>query len=235
MQTFNLSAGRPEPAKGRKASSRASIMVYGSKLHFSDTLATVIRSEYPGLEILRSDDLRDLENRDVRALILGAERLDAFADNFEVASCVAPNAVVVQCFEHLDSARSTYQGNRSVLSGRLISFLPMNVRFEVWMSLLRLFLLGQTFIPCEFFWAEEAHSLSQGAPCSPAASRPFGGLTQRETEVLAWAAKGFQNKLIASQLEVSEHTVKLHMHNVIRKLGVRNRTEAAHLYHSESS
>ncbi len=210
-------------------------MVYGSKLHFSDTLAAVIRSEYPGLEVIRSEDFRDLENRDVRALILGAERLDAFVKNFDVASLAAPNAVVVQCFEDLDSARSTYRENRSVLSGRLVSFLPMNVRFEVWMSLLRLFLLGQTFIPCEFFWTEDANTAPQKASEPRTVSRHFAGLTQRETEVLAWAARGFQNKLIASRLEVSEHTVKLHMHNVIRKLGVRNRTEAAHLFHSETS
>ncbi len=45
--------------------------------------------------------------------------------------------------------------------------------------------------------------------------------------MLKSAAGGKQNKLIADELKLSQHTVKLHMHHVIAKLGVHNRTEAA--------
>ena len=52
-------------------------------------------------------------------------------------------------------------------------------------------------------------------------------LTTREAQVLSCVAEGKQNKLIANRLGLSEHTVKLHIHHVIAKLGVNNRTEAA--------
>ncbi len=54
-------------------------------------------------------------------------------------------------------------------------------------------------------------------------------LTVREAEVLAWATLGHTNARIATRLVVSELTVKKHMENVLRKLGVRNRIEAAAL------
>jgi DNA-binding NarL/FixJ family response regulator len=40
-------------------------------------------------------------------------------------------------------------------------------------------------------------------------------------------ARGLSNQAIAKELWVTEQTVKFHLHNVYRKLGVKNRTEAA--------
>lgn len=56
------------------------------------------------------------------------------------------------------------------------------------------------------------------------------GLTRREKEVLAHVSQGGRNKTIAHQMSLSEHTVKLHLHNAITKIGARNRTEAATWY-----
>jgi DNA-binding CsgD family transcriptional regulator len=55
-------------------------------------------------------------------------------------------------------------------------------------------------------------------------------LTKRERQVLAMVSRGLQNKSIASDLNLSEHTVKIHLHNIITKLGTHNRTEAAAVY-----
>ena len=52
-------------------------------------------------------------------------------------------------------------------------------------------------------------------------------LTERETEVLRLLARGKANKEIARELNVSENTVKSHVHNVLAKLGVLSRTQAA--------
>ncbi|MGH6862017.1 MAG: response regulator transcription factor, partial [Phyllobacterium sp.] len=43
-------------------------------------------------------------------------------------------------------------------------------------------------------------------------------------------SEGLQNKIIADRLTLSEHTVKVHVHNLIRKLRVHNRTQAAAVY-----
>ena len=52
-------------------------------------------------------------------------------------------------------------------------------------------------------------------------------LTERETEVLRLLARGKANKEIASDLFVEEKTVKVHVSSILRKLGVRSRTQAA--------
>jgi DNA-binding NarL/FixJ family response regulator len=54
-------------------------------------------------------------------------------------------------------------------------------------------------------------------------------LTAREMEVVRLAAIGLPNKSIARELDVSEGTIKLHLHNIYTKLGVSNRTELAAL------
>ncbi len=52
-------------------------------------------------------------------------------------------------------------------------------------------------------------------------------LTQRELEILRLVAEGHTNGHIARQLWVTEQTVKFHLSNTYRKLGVANRTEAS--------
>jgi len=52
-------------------------------------------------------------------------------------------------------------------------------------------------------------------------------LTQRELEILCLVAEGQTNGRIARQLWVTEQTVKFHLSNTYRKLGVANRTEAS--------
>jgi two-component system, NarL family, response regulator LiaR len=59
------------------------------------------------------------------------------------------------------------------------------------------------------------------APESPEA------LTERETEVLKLLARGRANKQIASTLFLEEKTVKGYVSNILRKLGVQSRTQAA--------
>jgi DNA-binding NarL/FixJ family response regulator len=52
-------------------------------------------------------------------------------------------------------------------------------------------------------------------------------LTGREIEILSYVAEGFTNARIARELWVTEQTVKFHLSNAYRKLGVANRTEAS--------
>jgi len=52
-------------------------------------------------------------------------------------------------------------------------------------------------------------------------------LTNRETQIVKMVAQGLRNKEIAETLFVSEGTVKLHIHNVFKKLNIRGRMELA--------
>jgi DNA-binding NarL/FixJ family response regulator len=48
-------------------------------------------------------------------------------------------------------------------------------------------------------------------------------LTQREQQVVKLVCKGLSNKLVARTLDVSEGTIKAHLHAIFRKLGVQSR------------
>ena len=68
----------------------------------------------------------------------------------------------------------------------------------------------------------------------PADGRHFGaelGLSERESQVVALAAEGASNPEIARTLYVGTETVKSHLRSAFAKLGVRNRVEAAVLFH----
>ncbi len=53
------------------------------------------------------------------------------------------------------------------------------------------------------------------------------GLTRRETEILRLVAEGNSNPDVARLLWITNHTVKFHLANTYRKLGIRNRIEAS--------
>jgi two-component system, NarL family, response regulator LiaR len=57
--------------------------------------------------------------------------------------------------------------------------------------------------------------------------QPVSGLTERELEVRRLIARGLPNKLIAQELVVSEKTVKTHVSNILAKLHLTDRTQAA--------
>ncbi len=86
--------------------------------------------------------------------------------------------------------------------------------------------------------AEGIRAAARGeSPLDPRAARtvlaarsepdPAAGLSPREREVLELLVAGLPNKLIARRLEISEKTVKSHLTNVFRAIGVTDRTQAA--------
>jgi len=63
---------------------------------------------------------------------------------------------------------------------------------------------------------------------------PSFDLTQREKQVLSFLAKGATNKDIARALDLQVVTVKLHVRSLCRKIGAKNRTQAALLAHENN-
>jgi DNA-binding NarL/FixJ family response regulator len=61
----------------------------------------------------------------------------------------------------------------------------------------------------------------------PATPDPFSELSERELEILRLIADGHANKEIARRLVISERTARTHVSNILRKLGLSSRTQAA--------
>ncbi|MGE0314176.1 MAG: LuxR C-terminal-related transcriptional regulator [Lautropia sp.] len=74
--------------------------------------------------------------------------------------------------------------------------------------------------------ATPAAQARSGATTAPAGAHPHG-LSARELEVLTLLAAGDSNKVIARRLDLSPHTVKRHVANILGKLGVDTRGQAA--------
>ena len=69
------------------------------------------------------------------------------------------------------------------------------------------------------------------APEPERAPQELSGLTRRELEILQLVSEGHSNAQLARMLWVTEQTVKFHLSNTYRKLGVANRTEASRYAH----
>jgi DNA-binding CsgD family transcriptional regulator len=88
------------------------------------------------------------------------------------------------------------------------------------------FSLGACTLLAEIEGLGRLHRLPLSAPSAPSEPCPFG-LTSREAEVLAWITAGWSNRQIGEKLFISPKTVSVHISNILRKLDVGSRYEAA--------
>jgi two-component system, NarL family, response regulator len=114
-------------------------------------------------------------------------------------------------------ALTTYGGDediRRALAAGVHAYLTKDVLHDELLKAIRAVYAGQTYLP-----AAVAASL--------AAQMPRPDLSARELQVLALIVRGQANKQIAFSLSIAEHTVKNHVKNILSKLGVQDRTQAA--------
>ncbi len=64
-------------------------------------------------------------------------------------------------------------------------------------------------------------------PNTPPAASALDALTPRELEILGYLAAGHSNKIIARKLNLAESTIKVHVQNILRKLELSSRVQAA--------
>jgi len=108
---------------------------------------------------------------------------------------------------------------REAIHGGAMGFLTKSSTHEIMIQALKLVLSGGIYLPPSV--------LEQSDPAID--SQPnIEGLTQRQLDVLRFLIEGKPNKVIARNLNVSEHTVKAHLSTVFSILGAHNRTEAVY-------
>lgn len=117
------------------------------------------------------------------------------------------------------------QRARQILSTGARGFLPASLSLRVLMGAIDLVLAGGVYVPSTLIDGGQSRPGSwQGN--SPV-SEPWSELTRRQRDVLGLISQGKSNKLIADALSMSESTVKAHVKQIIKRLNVANRTQAA--------
>jgi DNA-binding NarL/FixJ family response regulator len=100
-------------------------------------------------------------------------------------------------------------------------YIPTSVSLEVAIEAMHLVRAGGMFVPAESL--KVARQLAD----SFLPSKHTGMFTARQVAVLEALRRGKANKIIAHELNMCESTVKLHIRNIMKKVGARNRTEVA--------
>ena len=114
-------------------------------------------------------------------------------------------------------ALTTYGGDediRRALSAGVQAYLTKDVLHDELIKAIHAVHGGQTYLPA-------------GVAAALAAQMPRPDLSAREVQVLELIVQGQANKQIAYSLSIAEHTVKNHVKNILSKLGVQDRTQAA--------
>jgi DNA-binding CsgD family transcriptional regulator len=208
----------------------------GNGLDFSDVNLRMAMLENVNLNCQRVSSMNDLffmsgeRAEQVRLIVVNETRINELVKNIRKLREKFTEAHFAIAYRNLEPARRFLHGAGASPEFSNVGFLPMDMEINRWLSILRLLIYGETYVP---------RSLHQSLPepvespvnlPSPEVEDLGQVLTEREQEVLYSVSAGKQNKIIAADLNLSEHTVKLHVHNIMTKLGVNNRTEAAIRY-----
>jgi len=187
-------------------------------------LCEVLKRIEPAAEIFECDDLEKAtklaaENDGLDLIVLdlvmpGMTGVDGCAV-IQRERPGTPVAIVSGQFSRTDVVRALRNG----VSG----FISKSLGLRGLENALRVVLAGDKYVPVELMGID-----GSGAPGDiEKETGPFATLTLRQRQVLGELVTGRSNAAIALGLDISEATVKLHVGGILRKLGARNRTEAA--------
>ena len=163
------------------------------------------------------------------------------------ADGAGPNLIVIDCGNDPEAARTDLEHLRSWYPGARIVVLTAcedptfliacfgapidglvskNVSSSALLKSLHLIMAGERVFPSQLV----AMLLAGGASAHLSGPKLQAGspsLSERETQILQCLVAGDSNKAIANRLRVTEATVKVHLKSILRKIQVRNRTQAA--------
>ncbi|MEP1930688.1 MAG: response regulator transcription factor [Roseibium sp.] len=219
---------------------KGSIFYIGAQDKFPDELEHCINREINEgifVRIKKKNDLCSAQQKEEYSKRLFLIDDSSGIEIREIVSCLIekfPQANLCMLVNDTHVLESKIREN--IQEGLVRSILPMNLRVDLWLGAIRLMLNGGHYIPADAIrymgpdGTKIRHLQSNQAAGNGNINQRCSKLTKRELEVLHLISEGHQNKNIADKLSISEHTIKLHIHHIISKLGVNNRTEAAAVY-----
>ncbi|WP_243367884.1 response regulator transcription factor [Microvirga solisilvae] len=164
------------------------------------------------------DEIQPLLNARSGVSLLIADAAQDFAATCERIRSLKkqiPTIRVVMLVERYD-----FNQMLAAIEAGAAAYLVKSTSPEALVKTLDLVMLGEMIFPVTIFpRLREMAAVPQAGKVK--------GLTERETAVLECLTQGESNKEIARRLEISEGTVKVHIKAILRKLQVKNRTQAA--------
>lgn len=158
----------------------------------------------------------DLILLSVGSLGLGDPDYDACVGRLRELAASRPTLVLGDCDD--------YETIAALVSLGAKGYLPMSTPPEIGLSVLEFVLRGGTYFPPT---ALSARRSDERRPSFSDIEETGDTLTTRQREVLSLLRQGKPNKVIARDLSMRESTVKVHVRQILRKLGATNRTQAA--------
>jgi len=196
------------------------ILVIDDHALFREGLSHVLDALDEQVNILEASDYeralkRAAENPDLDLVLLdlnlpgknGFTALDSFARDYPAL----PVVILSASNERRDIQRALDEG--------AMGYIPKETTSTVMLGALKLILAGGVYIPPNL--AQSNKSAIQDNINNSL------NLTPRQLDVLALLVQGLSNKDIATQLGLSEATIKMHITSIFKGLGVSNRTQAA--------
>lgn len=201
----------------------ASVVLLGENNLQREGLRRIIASDDFSVEVTDSCSAfiidRDVHERVVELVVVDAENIDhCDLDHVEHIHHAYPDTKIVV----LDGAFDLERMIKSFQSGA-DGYIVKSIASDPLIESLRLVILGEKVMPSALAqllpeYVAKAHSLPSNSLAEV--------LSDRELETLGCLCMGDPNKVIARHLEISEATVKVHVKAILRKLHLKNRTQA---------
>lgn len=245
-----MKIGEFAPTESRN--DRPVILFIGDHVSFSDTFVRLIGDEFSHFQVICN---RRIEWAERKVQTDGAGITLAVVDSklgppalaaLQRIARTAPNIRPVLAYTSTAEIKSVLSLVDDYTSIDRVSFLPMRTSIDAILSIIHLLISGECHLSndvVQLLLESHPRDIPETArdhdphDAVTGAIRPVQDmqvdldmLTAREQEVLSLVSEGQPNKKIAEHLDLSPSTVKLHIHHIIAKLGVRNRTEAAVAY-----
>lgn len=119
---------------------------------------------------------------------------------------------------------------RKAIDNGASGFIPKSAQTGIMMKAIQLVRDGGVYIPADMMQQQSSSTRAQANAPSQTQSNEIreaaSNLTARQQEVLGLMGRGMSNKEIARELDVSDHTIKIHVAAVLRLFNATNRTEA---------
>jgi DNA-binding NarL/FixJ family response regulator len=203
-----------------KESKKPGIVIIHRRTVFRDCLALCLQTAYVDHDVLSFSSIAEwLGSRNqstfdaVIIVVIDAINESSTADLELLKTNTVANPVVI--VSDTDDLNHIVR----ILKTGVRGYIPTSLSFNVAVEALRLVKAGGVFIPASSFVPGDDEPLI--------GARNSALLTDRQMKVVEEIRHGKANKQIAYELKMSEHTVKVHLRHIMRKLKARNRTEVA--------